>query len=135
MPYLTEQGDSLSLGNQIAKGSFAGLYEIVGDKERLAKIYHKPPLERMARKLAAMIPSALPEVLKYAAWPVSTLRPAADQAVRGILMRRIAAGRPLNDLAGPAHRRIHFPAANWRFLVRAAQSCVLAVDALHRAGI
>src|SRR4051812_43269499 len=135
MPYLTDQGDSLSLGNQIARSGAAGLYEVVGNKERVAKIYHKPPLERTLRKLAAMIPSAPPEVLKCAAWPVSTLRAAADQPVRGILMRRIVAAQPLHDLAGPAHRRISFPNADWRFLVRTAQSCVLAVDTLHRTGI
>jgi DNA-binding helix-hairpin-helix protein with protein kinase domain len=44
-------------------------------------------------------------------------------------------GRQIHDLYNPSSRRIYFPSADWRFLIRTASNFAVAVDTLHRAGI
>ena len=43
-------------------------------------------------------------------------------------------GKEVHELYGPGSRRIHFPAADWAFLIQAARNCAVAFDAVHRGG-
>jgi DNA-binding helix-hairpin-helix protein with protein kinase domain len=134
MPFLTDQARMISLGPKMARGSGGDVYEIVGDQTRVAKIYHKPQMDRTSRKLAELVRRSPPELANLAAWPITNLRTAPDEPVRGIVMRKIAA-RPLHELDTPAARRESFPLADWRFLIHAAKNCATVVDASHRAGV
>jgi len=135
MAYVTDQAATVALRAAFARGHVGDLYEIIGEKEYVAKIYHKPLTERAERKLRELINLAPAELLEVAAWPLTTLRSAPGEAVRGVVMRRIAGMHSLLDLDLPSQRRLSFPRADWRFLVRAARNAAALVDAVHRAGI
>lgn len=135
MPYVTDQAATISVRNPFARGGVGDLYEIIGEKEYVAKVYHKPLSQRAERKLSELIQHAPAELLEVAAWPLTSLRPAPGQAVRGVVMRRIVGARSLYDLDSPAQRRLAFPRADWRFLVRAACNVAALVDAVHQTGI
>ncbi|WP_425614664.1 helix-hairpin-helix domain-containing protein [Anatilimnocola sp. NA78] len=135
MKYLGPQGQTYWLGNQIAAGGEGAIYEITGLSQLVAKLYHSPPSTRKAAKLAAMVAMASDEIAEVAAWPVATLHAVAGGPPVGIVMPKIEAASEMHELDSPAHRRTHFPAADWRFLVRAARNCAASVQTMHSNGI
>src|SRR5436190_11628000 len=135
MAYVTDQDATVALRSALARGTAGDLYEIIGEKDYVAKIYHKPLNERAERKLSELIAFAPAELLGVAAWPLTALRPAPGEAIRGVVMRRIAGMQPLYELDSPSQRRLHFPRADWRFLARVARHCAALVDTVHQKGI
>jgi len=66
-----------------------------------------------------MAQSATPDVLKFAAWPSTTLH--RNGNLVGLVMRRIPApSRPIHELYTPKTRIREYPSANWQFLVNVA---------------
>lgn len=135
MAYVTDQNATVALRSAFARGSVGDLYEIIGEKDYVAKIYHKPLNQRAERKLRELIDLAPGKLLDVAAWPLTSLRPAAGEPVRGFVMRRIAGMQSLFEIDSPSQRRLSFPRADWRFLVRTARNCAALVDAAHQAGV
>jgi DNA-binding helix-hairpin-helix protein with protein kinase domain len=135
MAYVTDQAATVALRSAFARGRVGDLYEIIGEKDYVAKIYHKPLSDRAERKLRELIAFAPRELLDVAAWPLTALRPEPGQPVRGVVMRRISGMHSLFDLDSPSQRRLKFPRADWRFLVQAARKCAALVDAVHQTGI
>ena len=43
-------------------------------------------------------------------------------------------GKEVHELYGPGSRKVHFPAADWAFLIQTATNCAVAFDALHASG-
>ena len=70
---LDDKGNSVRLGSVVGQGGEGVVRELVSDPSLVAKIYHRPLEGARAEKLAAMVSSSTPEILKFAAWPVSTL--------------------------------------------------------------
>lgn len=135
MAYFTDQAATVALRNPFARGSGGDVYEIIGEKDYAAKVYHKPLSERGERKLLALIESAPDGLLDVCAWPLTTLRPSPGEPVRGVVMRRILGSQSLFDLDSPAQRRLSFPLADWKFLVRVARNCAALIDLVHQQGI
>lgn len=135
MAYVTDQDATVALRSAFARGRVGDMYEIIGEREFVAKIYHKPLMERAERKIRALIDFMPRDLLDVAAWPLTTLRPSRDEPVRGVVMRRISGMRSLYDLDSPSQRRLSLPKADWRFLVHTARNCAALVDAAHRSGV
>jgi DNA-binding helix-hairpin-helix protein with protein kinase domain len=66
-------GRRMSLGKEVGRGGEGTVYEVIGNPGRLAKIYTKTVSAEKTEKLAAMARVANPELLKIAAWPITTL--------------------------------------------------------------
>ena len=66
------QGVAVPLGEAIAQGGEGTIHEIERHSKFVAKIYHKPPSEDKADKLAAMVACKTERLMSLAAWPVES---------------------------------------------------------------
>lgn len=133
------QGGHLVLGRELGAGGEARIFEIADDHTVVAKLYHEPTRDHMA-KLEAMVerPPRDPTLGIYhrsIAWPTDLLlsddrRP----AFRGYLMPRIATGRPIVSVFNPSLRRRNVPLFSWAYLHRTARNLAAAAAALHEYG-
>jgi DNA-binding helix-hairpin-helix protein with protein kinase domain len=121
------------LGAEIAKGGEGTVYEVASDPSVVAKIYANLPNGSKVEKLSAMARLATPEVLKFAAWPSSTLR--RNGVVVGLLMRRVpSSSKPIHELYTPKSRLRDYPSANWQFLVNVAANVTRGFAVIHQSG-
>lgn len=134
MPQLfSHRGERISTGKHIGSGGEGAVYEVVGNPSVVAKLYHadKQVSAAKQRKLSAMANSASPDILKFAAWPISTLHASQGSAVVGIVMPRVGGATDIHQLYSPAQRRALFPLADWQFLLRVARNCAAVISTLH----
>src|SRR5947209_6299235 len=97
-------GRPVPLGRQLGVGGEGAVFEVTGSCPTLvAKVYHKPPRVLHQAKLRAMVGLAREELLRVAAWPVTTLHAQVGGPVAGVAMRKVE-GRELHELYSPAHR-------------------------------
>lgn len=123
------------LSQRLGVGGEGAVYCVDGSSSTVAKIYHHPPHPDKGRKLLLMSSMTDRSLLEIAAWPQRTLHADRNGAVRGLIMPRIQGGEEIHELYSPAHRKIQFPKADWRFLVRTARNCAGAFGRLHKCGI
>jgi DNA-binding helix-hairpin-helix protein with protein kinase domain len=129
-------GRKISLGTKLGAGAEGSVFEITGNQDFVAKVYHEnKPLPTGAElKLPEMVARANDELCRVAAWPIATLHERAGGRLIGFAMRRLKNHKEAHALYGPDHRKASFPEADWRFLIHTAANCAAAFDALHRAG-
>jgi DNA-binding helix-hairpin-helix protein with protein kinase domain len=135
------KGQILSLSDQavLAVGGEARIYEVPGNPALVAKLYHKPSLER-ASKLRVMVanpPSDPMAVQKHTsiAWPTDLLHlPGQPQRTVGFLMPRVVGMRRVIDFFNPKTRREQCPLFNYFYLHRTARNLAIAVRAIHERG-
>lgn len=125
----------MALGRRIGAGGEGLVYEVAGRVNYVAKLYDRPPDQNKRDKLIRMAGAYSDDLANVAAWPVATLHGHPGGSVIGVVLPRVAKAVEIHELYSPAHRRIHFPDADWRFLVRAATNCAIAFSALHSKGI
>lgn len=135
MPYLTNRSvyDSsgpIGLGKLLGKGGEGAVYEISGTKDRVAKIYHQAPSSEKVAKLEAMLELKNERLTSLAAWPLDILRFSTGTPV-GFIMPNVAGHKDIHCLYSPCSRKIEFPSADWRFLIRAAANTARAFGAIH----
>ena len=130
---LDATGAELKLGRQLGAGGEGAVYEVLGETNRVAKLYHKPPPPDRAEKLRYMAAHTSEQLTRFAAWPVTTLHDRAGSLIRGFVMPRIA-GQEIHVLYGVNHRRKEFPKADWRFLAHVAMNCAAVFEILHQHG-
>ncbi len=124
---------AVSLGEMLGQGGEGAVYPLTDTPDLVAKIYHEPPHPSKVEKLAAMTRTAVPAVLRVAAWPVDLLIDEAD-TVRGFLMPKVDAREDAHELYSPKSRRESFPRADFRFVVRAGANLARAVATMHLQG-
>jgi DNA-binding helix-hairpin-helix protein with protein kinase domain len=127
------KGKPIQLGALVGQGGEGVVHEVATDSSMVAKLYHRPLEGARAEKLIAMVSSGTPEILKFAAWPISTLH--KNNRIVGLLMRKIPRGtRVIHELYTPKTRIREFPKANWLFLLHVAANVARGFAAIHRAG-
>lgn len=133
MPLLDNRGRPVRLGNSIGQGGEGTVYEIADDATLVAKIYHKPLDSRHAEKLSAMTVSSTPDILKFAAWPLSTVQ--KDGRMVGLVMRKLGRDdKAVHELYTPKSRIREYPGTNWAFLVHVAGNVARGFATIHSAG-
>lgn len=126
-------------GPPLARGGEAVVYEVPDRPTLLAKVHHKPTLER-GDKLKAMI--AAPPTDPMAgqghasiAWPVERLLLVGDDPrCVGYVMPRVRNARPLFEFYNPKVRLQVCPLFHYGYLVRTARNLCAAVFAIHERG-
>lgn len=121
------------LGRQIGRGGEGSVFEIDGDAESVAKIYHEAPDADRADKLRWMSSLDDPQLRKVSAWIGDVLLDRPDGDVVGFIMPRVGA-KEIHELYSLKSRRVHFPQATWQFLVHTATNVARAFHNLHRNG-
>ena len=130
------EGRSIHVGKEIGRGGEGSIFEVQGIDSLVAKVYHKRPLsDEQIAKLEAMVGCWSNNLGSIAAWPKSMLCDSREKKPCGFLMPKVVGARQLHELYGTTNRRVHFPDAQWHYLLLAARNIAAAFDRLHQSGI
>ncbi|MGD0081472.1 MAG: hypothetical protein ABSB80_12595 [Methanoregula sp.] len=121
-------------GKKVGSGGEGDVYDIGQGQRHVAKIYHKPLSMQKQEKLRLMVQGCNEELEEISAWPVDLVYDGPDGPVCGFLMPKVTDGEPVHKVYGPTHRKLIFPTADWKFLVRAAKNLAAAFDVMHHYG-
>ena len=126
-------GKTASLSRRIGRGGEGDVYLVNGEPSIAVKIYTLKNLDDRPAKIRALVEAKLAEKEPLVAFPIAEVR--SDLGVfLGFTMRLVDGCKPLHELYAPGARKIHFPQADFRFLVRTAANVARAVAAVHRNG-
>jgi DNA-binding helix-hairpin-helix protein with protein kinase domain len=123
----------ISLGKVLGKGGEGTVYEIAGRPDQVAKVYHHPACAEQTAKIEAMTALKNDRLLSLAAWPLDLLRSPQGHPM-GLIMPKVDGHKDIHTLYSPRSRKVEFPNADWRFLVRAAANTARAFAAIHETG-
>lgn len=132
-PSVRDSKGPISLGKVLGKGGEGAVYEIAGRPDQVAKVYHHPASAERAAKIEAMTALKNDRLLSLAAWPLDLLRSPQGQPM-GLIMPKVDGHKDIHTLYSPRSRKVEFPNADWRFLVRAAANTARAFAAIHETG-
>ena len=121
-------------GKKVGSGGEGDVYDIGQGQRYVAKIYHKPLSMQKQEKLRLMVQGCNEELEEISAWPVDLVYDGPDGPVCGFLMPKVTDSEPVHTVYGPTHRKLIFPTADWKFLVRAAKNLAAAFDVMHHYG-
>lgn len=124
-------GKPYVLNQEIGRGGEGTVFYCPDDLTLVAKIYHEPITAEKADKLRWMAENKDDQLLKVAAWIVDTLRENPNGKIVGFLMPNIKA-KEIHELYSLKSRRVHFPEANWQFLLHSATNVARAFYVLHK---
>jgi serine/threonine protein kinase len=134
----TGNGESVRL-RWLTSGGEGAIYTVAGRIDVLAKIFHRPSLDR-AVKLQLMLnsPPSDPTVSqnhRSICWPIDSLID-SDRSIVGFLMPRIdgASNLELFRISNPRTRRQLADGFTWRHLLRIGANLASAVAAIHSRG-
>jgi DNA-binding helix-hairpin-helix protein with protein kinase domain len=132
MAFITSSGRCLVLASILGRGGEGTIYNVEGDNALAVKIYTDGNQLGRLPKLRVMIADRLHQRSSFAAFPVETVT--ANGNFAGFTMRKVASSRPLFQLCLTSDRRLEFPDANFRFMVRVALNLAKAVASLNSLG-
>ena len=127
-------GHKLTLGDKIAQGGEGAVFDLVNQRDQVAKIYHNPVDGQKFRKLSSMVSLKTERLLKLAAWPIDTLHDKPNGSMVGLLMAKVQEHKEVHELYTIKSRLIQFPHAQWPFLIHAAANIARAVNVVHEHG-
>jgi DNA-binding helix-hairpin-helix protein with protein kinase domain/Flp pilus assembly protein TadD len=130
-PLYDSHGRRLSLADKLAQGGEGAVYDLQGQDELVAKIYHGGISREKAEKLALMVNVRTERLLKLAAWPVDTLFDRPKGVMVGFLMPKVKAHKDVHILYGVKSRLSEFPEARWPFLIQTAANIARAFKVIH----
>lgn len=125
-------GKLFELGRRIGKGGEGEVYTLQNDPSLAVKIYTTTDKSSRESKIASMVRLSLSKKTTLVAFPISIAR-SSDGAFVGFVMRLVSDHKPLHELYSPGPRKVHFPQADYRFLVRTANNIAKAVASVHLA--
>lgn len=126
-------GQLSALGKPLGRGGEGDVYAL-GDRGDIAvKVYKEHLRTSREGKVRAMVDGRLADRTNLVAFP-SAIATDPSGGFAGFTMRLVSGYRPVHELYSPKSRKLHFPAADYRFLVHAAQNVARAVATVHQAG-
>lgn len=129
--FYNSQSQPIQIGQKVGTGGEGTVYEIFGQSDFVAKVYHEPPDAEKVEKLIALSRLRNERLLKIAAWPVEVLHLEARGVLAGFVMKRIGQASEVHTLHSPKSRLQKFPEASWAFLIYVAANIARAVATMH----
>lgn len=126
-------GKSAELGKRLGRGGEGDVYAMPSRADQAVKVYKEVLRHSREGKVRAMVESRLAERTTLVAFPAAIATDHAG-AFAGFSMRLVSGYRAIHELYSPKSRKIQFPKADYRFLVRTAQNVARAVATVHQAG-
>ena len=130
---ISSDGRRLTLGSLLGKGGEGAVHHIGEAPNLAAKIYNPGKARERRDKVEAMVSARLHANSEYVAYPVDVLK-SQNGDFLGFTMKKVAGFKSVHDLYGPASRKTEFPAADSKFLLRAAINLASAVASIHANG-
>lgn len=130
---VSSDGRRLTLGPLLGKGGEGAVHHITEAPDLAAKIYNKGKGKERQNKIQSMVTSRLHLYSEHVAFPIDTLKSPSGEFL-GFTMKKVNGFKSVHDLYGPASRKAEFPAADSKFLLRAAINLASAVASIHAAG-
>jgi len=127
-------GKKHQLGKRIGRGGEGDVFLLAEDSSVAVKIYTLSSLGDREEKIRAFIEEKLFERASQVAFPIAEVLDSKNGVFLGFTMRMVANYKPLHELYAPGSRKIHFPQADYRFLIRAASNIARAVASVHANG-
>lgn len=129
-PQLFLDGRPLRLGKRIGKGGEGEVYAVNGRADQALKFYTSSDPGERGAKVEAMVRAGLASRSKLVSFPSAVIRDSKGQLV-GFLMRLVQGHKPIHHLYGPGDRKVHFPGADYRFLVHTALNVARVLAEVH----
>ncbi|GGA17083.1 helix-hairpin-helix domain-containing protein [Dyella nitratireducens] len=129
--YFDGTGRRVLLGKELGRGGEGSVFDVQGEGELAAKIYHSGVDAQKQAKLRHMVQNQDAQLLKYTAWPQQTIHASANGPVVGFLMRKLPDMTAAHMMYGPSYRKQNFPERGWDFLVYCARNVAAAFTVLH----
>jgi DNA-binding helix-hairpin-helix protein with protein kinase domain len=126
-------GKTYRLGKLVGKGGEGEVFLVENLPDRAVKIYKEELRGSREPKVRAMINGALAATTELVAFPSEITTDQAG-AFRGFAMRLVKAFLPMHELYSPKSRKVQYPKADYRHLVRAALNVARAVGTVHQTG-
>jgi DNA-binding helix-hairpin-helix protein with protein kinase domain len=126
-------GQAQSLGKKIGKGGEGDVYSLQIAPDRAVKIYREALRGQREAKVRAMVEGQLAAATDLVAFPAQIVTDLGG-SFAGFVMRLVSGHRAIHELYGPKSRKINFPKADFRFLVRVALNVARAVGKVHQTG-
>jgi len=129
----TNTNQPIDLADILGKGGEATIYQVANHPAQVAKLYHHPTTERLA-KLAAMLanPPSQQQHHTAIAWPTDLLY--QDNQFVGFLMSKVSHSKPIFQVYHPQARQQHFSSFTWQALHRVAYNTAVMMSAIHAKG-
>jgi DNA-binding helix-hairpin-helix protein with protein kinase domain len=126
-------GKKAHLAGAIASGGEGQVFAIKERPDLVAKVYHAKIASTRERKVLKLLNPAFDSLASVAAKPSFRITSTNAQFI-GFAMPMVLDHRPIFELFAPGARRMKFPSADYRFLVRAAKNLARAFAQVHACG-
>ncbi|WP_316201375.1 MULTISPECIES: protein kinase domain-containing protein [unclassified Bradyrhizobium] len=126
-------GKTYRLGKLVGKGGEGEVFLVEDLPDHAVKIYKEALRESREPKVRAMVNGALSASTDLVAFPSEIITDPSGRFT-GFTMRLVKSFWPMHELYGPKSRKIRFPKADYRHLVRAALNVARAVATVHQTG-
>ncbi len=124
-------GSNIVLGKRIGRGGEGEVYLVEGDSSTAVKIYTGSSNPEREAKVKAMVQNGLAKKSTLVAFPKEILKTKSGDFA-GFAMTVINGHRALHEVYGTKSRKMHYPKADFRFLIRAATNVARAVAQVHQ---
>lgn len=125
-------GRRLELIKRIGRGGEGDVYLLAGSERIAVKIYKENKRSDREDKVRAIVQMKLASATNLVAFPQEIVTSKSGRFV-GFTMRLVDGFRPIHELYGPKSRKINYPKADYRFIIRAAANIARAVGEVHNA--
>ena len=127
-------GKPITPGRKLGQGGEGAVFEVYGQSNLVAKIYHRSATLEKTAKLSAMVSLKTERLLRLSAWPIDTLHELNGGAAKGFVMPRVVGHQDIHILYGIKSRHAEYPEARWTFLIQAAANVARAFTVIHEHG-
>ena len=125
--------ERVAVGELIGKGGEGQVFALNGRSGAAVKIYDSRLRVEREEKVRAMVHGGFAARTDLVAYPREVVSDRGGNFL-GFLMQLVSGYRPVHELYSPKSRQIHFPKADYRFIIRAALNVARAVGKVHQTG-
>lgn len=124
-------GKRLELAKRIGRGGEGEVFLLAGESKKALKVYTGNRNTEREAKVRAMVNAGLAHSSSLVSFPEGVVTTNSGEFA-GFTMKLVEGFRPIHELYSPKSRKIHYPKADFRFLIRAAANTARAVGQVHR---
>lgn len=128
------QNNTYQIGKSIGRGGEGEVYEVIGNPDILAKVYHEKLSPLKEEKLRQMVAIWSAELERYISWPIDfCVDPATGK--QAIIIKKLLNCLPLHQIISPMDRKKLFPEKSYSFLIHIARNLAIALHKIHEQGL